>query len=166
MADEAVERAMLAEARAEVALADHKASMVLAALGIGFAAVLGGFLAGDWDPSELSGSAAVLWWVGAVLALASVIAVAAAVWPRFKTSDVDAGIAYWGHIATYKSLSALAGALDEQKGDGGSRTRQQLWRVSRIVRTKYNLVRLSFVLAGVAVALFLGAAAVGGWGSS
>jgi Family of unknown function (DUF5706) len=77
-----VEAAMLAEARADIGYADHKASMVLAALGIGFSALLGGLFASDWLPTDLVGWAEVLWWIGGLLAVASVIFAGLAVWPR------------------------------------------------------------------------------------
>ena len=64
-----VEDVMLAEARAEVNAADQKASLVLAALGVGFGAVVGGLLARDWEPSDLTGFGEVLWWIGAALSL-------------------------------------------------------------------------------------------------
>lgn len=43
-----VEDELLAEARTEVGYADQKASIILAALGIGFSAFLAGTYASDW----------------------------------------------------------------------------------------------------------------------
>lgn len=44
---------MFEEARADVTHADQKASVLLAALGIGFGAVLGGQLSAGWDSSPV-----------------------------------------------------------------------------------------------------------------
>ena len=63
-----VELSILAEARNEVGAADHKASMVLAVLGIGFGALLAGLIARDWSPTELDVPGRTVWYVGALLA--------------------------------------------------------------------------------------------------
>ena len=96
---------MLAEARADIGYADHKASMVLAALGIGFSAVLGGLFASDWRPTDLTGWAEFFWWVGGVSAVASVIFAGLAVWPRIGDPD-PTHVYYW---ATYSRASTPIG---------------------------------------------------------
>lgn len=161
-ADRDVEMVMLAEARSEVATADHKASMVLVALGVGFGAVLGGLLAGDWEPSDLDGAGEFLWWIGAVIALTSVVCAAAAVWPRYSKDDVSGGIFYWGHVATFSSLTGLTAALDHESPPTMDRTRHQLFALSKIVNKKYNLVRTAMCLAAGACLFFLLSSLVGG----
>ena len=74
--DDDIQETMLSEALAEVAIADTKASILLAALGIGFGSVFGGLLEGNWDPTTLRGPASILWLMGAVFALLSVGAAA------------------------------------------------------------------------------------------
>jgi hypothetical protein len=145
---------MLVEARTEVTYADHKASMLLAALGIGFGASLGGLLAGDWRPSDL-GSGQSLWWIGAGLAAVSVVAAAAAVWPRYRTPrKPPQDIYFWGQAAAFDSFESFTRALDHRPPDTEVRTRHQLWELSRIVRRKYLLVRIAFLSAGGAVLVF------------
>jgi hypothetical protein len=156
-----VEGEMLAEARDQVTHADQKASLILAALGIGLGALLGGMLSGDWNPTLLRGFGEVLWWVGAALAALAVLASAASVWPRYSRADLSQGIRYWGHVATYRSLAALSTALDENPSLERDRTRYQLWQLSRIADTKYRLVRIAMLAAGAAVVLLLVGAAVG-----
>lgn len=156
-----VELAMLAEARNEVGAADHKASMVLAVLGIGFGAVLGGLIARDWSPSELNVVGAVLWWAGALAAAASVVGAAAAVWPRFTLPPKSRDVFYWGHVATYRSLRELDEALDKHPPRLEDRTRHQLFELSRIVARKYSCVRAAMRLSAVAAPLFLLAGLVG-----
>lgn len=152
---------MLAEARAEVGIADHKASMVLAALGIGFGAILGGVIAGDWDPTSLVGVGEGFWWAGATVAVLSIACAAAAVWPRYDKSDLSSGIYYWGHVASFKTLVAFKEAFKNSPPNEALRTEHQLWRLSRIVNKKYFFVRCAFVLAAGAVVLFAVGVGVG-----
>ncbi|MDE8647613.1 DUF5706 domain-containing protein [Rhodococcus qingshengii] len=155
------EQSMLAEARAEVAQADHKASLVLTVLGIGFGAILGGILAGSWKPDQYAAPGEFIWWLGAGAALASVLCSALAVWPRFSSHDTSAGIFYWGHVATFDDLPDFVAALDAAPPADVDRTRHQLYRLSRIVRDKYRLVRWAMGLACAAGILFALAALTG-----
>lgn len=157
----ATEYSMLQEARAEVALADHKASMVMTALGIAFAAILGGLLAGDWKPSNYDASGECLWWMAAAVAVGAVTSAASAVWPRYTAVDVSTGIFYWGHVATFQTLEDLCDALDDQPNREGDRTRHQLHKLSKIVHRKYNLVRAAMVLASASGVLFFVASLTG-----
>lgn len=154
-----VEEAMLAEARVEVSYADHKASMVLVSLGVGFGAVLGGLLAGDWKPSD-QGNGEWAWWLGASLAMAAVGLAAAAVWPRYPRRDSADELHFWGDVASVASYKALSARLDEEAPVARVRTRNQLWVLSKVVAAKYRLVRLSFVAAALAVVAFAISAAL------
>lgn len=156
-----VELAMLAEARNEVGAADHKASMVLAVLGIGFGAVLGGLIARDWNPGELNLAGRLLWWAGAASATLSVLCAASAVWPRFRLPPKNRDVFYWGHVAAYPGLAELGKALDRFPPSLEDRTRHQLFELSRIVARKYQCVRAAMRLSGLAAPLFLTAALVG-----
>lgn len=150
---------MLTEARVEVSYADHKASMVLAALGIGFGTLIGGLLAGDWKPAD-QGDGEVAWWIGLVLALAAVSCAAAAVWPRYPRKGQSVGVYFWGDVASMKSFDEFAKRLDKSPPSLGDRTRSQLWALSRIVATKYSLIRGAFVGAALAVLSFAISAAL------
>lgn len=143
---------MLAEARTDVAQADQKASILLAALGVGFGAVLGGQLAGGFDSADLSPLGEVVWWLGVGLATASIVCAALAVWPRYRTDDhPQYGITYWGHIAAFDSLAELEAAMAGQQNTA-RRTTHQLWRLSRVVLVKYRCVRLALILSASAAA--------------
>lgn len=156
-----VELAMLTEARNEVGAADHKASMVLAVLGIGFGALLAGLIARDWSPNELNTGGQVLWWSGAMSATASVIAAANAVWPRFKIVKSPPTVFYWGHVAAFEDQRDLERALDKRPPELEDRTRHQLFELSTIVAKKYRRVRAAMILSIPAAVLFLGASFVG-----
>lgn len=156
-----VELAVLAEARNEVGAADHKASMVLAVLGIGFGALLAGLLARDWSPAELDGVGQTLWWLGALLATGSVGAAASAVWPRFTVPPRTDDVYYWGHVAAFDSRRELDETLDAHPPTLSARTRHQLFELSHIVARKYHWVRMAMRLAGCSVPLFLLASLTG-----
>jgi hypothetical protein len=161
MSDEGnrAEEAMLAEARVEVSYADHKASMVLAALGIGFGALIGGLLAGDWRPAD-QGDGELAWWVGLGFAVAAVSCAAAAVWPRYPPQGKSEGVYFWGDVASMKSFDELAKRLDKAPPSLGVRTRSQLWALSRTVSTKYRLIRGAFMGAALAIVAFAVSAAL------
>lgn len=58
-------KVLLAESREELTRADGKASLLLAALGIGLSAILGAVLAGNWAPFVLASPWEAIWWTGA-----------------------------------------------------------------------------------------------------
>jgi hypothetical protein len=132
-ADDHVQENMLSEALAEVAIADTKASILLAALGIGFGSVFGGFLEGDWDPTLLGRAASVFWWLGAVLALCSVGTAAYSLWPRYRRNRRPAEAYYWGHVAGFENIQDLVASLETSTVTGIERVQHQLWHVSRVV---------------------------------
>lgn len=151
---------MLVETRDDVKHADQKASLILAALGIGFGAVLGGQLAGDFDSSAFSCAGQVVWWTGVLLAVGSVALAVLAVWPRFNLDDSPLyGITYWGHIAAFEQLRDFEKALEEADTTSERRAAHQVWRLSRLVLLKYRLVRGSLVLGSIA-GMALGLAAI------
>ncbi len=154
-----VEDVMLAEARVEVSYADHKASMVLASLGVGFGAVIGGLLAGDWKPAD-QGGGEWAWWVGLCLAVGSVAYAAAAVWPRYPRQGKSDELYFWGDVASMPSYDELSRRLDGAPPSAGNRTRRQLWALSNIVAMKYRLIRAAFVAAALAVVAFAVSAAL------
>lgn len=156
-----VELSILAEARNEVGAADHKASMVLAVLGIGFGALLAGLIAREWSPAELSGAGRVVWALGALLAAGSVAAAASAVWPRFTVPAPPVEIYYWGHVAAFDSRAALDATLETHPPGLPGRTRHQLFELSRIVARKYHWVRVAMRMAGASAPFFLLAGLVG-----
>lgn len=156
-----VELAMLTEARNEVGAADHKASMVLAVLGIGFGALLAGLIARDWSPGDLNVVGSCLWWAAAAAAAGSVVSAAAAVWPRFTLPARTSVVFFWGHVATFADREELEEALERHPPRLEDRTRHQLFELSKIVARKYQLVRAAMRLAGVAAPLFLLAGLVG-----
>lgn len=149
--DHKLDLTMLHEAREDVANADQKASTVLAGLGVGVGAVIGGFLAGDWRPTALATPAMILWWAGTLAVFAAMVCAACAVWPRYDGRDKSGGVHSWAHVASYKSFADFSEALDHT--ERFSRTRHQVWEISKIVETKCRLVRWAMALAGMTFVL-------------
>lgn len=151
---------MLEEARADVVHADQKSSLLLAALGVGFGAVLGGQLEAGWDSSVLSVPGQIVWWIGVVAAITAVALAALAIWPRYALTDQpEFGVTYWGHAAAFENPGALRDALKKQEITSLDRTTHQLFMLSRLVLRKYRYVRTSLILGGSA-GLLLGAATI------
>ncbi|WP_395640958.1 Pycsar system effector family protein [Pseudolysinimonas sp.] len=158
--DDSLLSTMLAEAREDLSRADQKASLLLAAVGVGFGAVLGGQFAGDWSPSALSDWGQIAWWVGVLAAIVSVACSALAVWPRFPRDGAPLyGITYWGHMAQFDDADALRTALADQTTDTITRVSHQLFNLSKVVLWKYRFVRYALVAAAAAGGL-LGVAAI------
>ena len=145
---------LLMEAREEVLHADSKASIILAGLGVGVGAILGGIIASDWEPSDLSNRFEWIWWVG-VLALAfAVVTSAASVWPRFRPQDKGSGAVYfWGDTRDIKGSSELLNSLEKKPLDMSARNADQFLALSEIVITKYTLIRRALLSAGAGATL-------------
>jgi len=151
---------MLMEARADVVHADQKATMILAALGLGFGAVLGGQLSAGWDSGKLTPLGHNIWWTGVVLAVLAVSCAVMAVWPRYFLDKAPPhGMTYWGHAAAFENAEHLQAALEKQAVSNMARASDQLFLISRLVLKKYRYVRAALILASAA-GLLLGLAAV------
>lgn len=151
---------LLAEARNDVTHADQKASVLLAALGIGYGAIIGGQLSAQWDSGSLSPAGQVIFWVGVIVAALSVGAAALVIWPRYKLDDhPEHGLTYWGHVAAFDDMKELEQALEKQGSFAEERTLHQLWRISRLVLKKYRALRLSLLL-GALSGVLLGLATI------
>ena len=152
---------MLQEARDEVISADQKASVVLAVLGLGFGAALSGLVDGAWHINGLAPWSQGLWWSGLTAGAFAVYFAGAAVWPRYRSLDVNDGVHYWGHAAQFTNLSELSQALDSQQTNHVMRTRHQLWRMSHVVTRKFHRIRMAMIFT-VAGAVLVLASMVGG----
>lgn len=134
-------------------MADNKAAVVLTTLAVGFSVLGAGLLAGDFSPAKLYSPARGLFWCGVVVALASVVAAASALWPRFTNKDMAGGVYYWGHIAAFADTPSAIEAMKGTNYTAAERTTHQLWRLSRLVARKYHRVRVALILASIAAAL-------------
>jgi hypothetical protein len=148
---------LLAESREELTRADGKASLLLAALGIGISAILAAILAGDWTPFKLAEPYQALWWVGSAFAGASFACLCAAVYPRVKHGSASKGVTYFGDVAALETVDELRAALKRSEADPAERSVTQLHVIARLVDTKYRFIRWSLGALGFAIAFTLAA---------
>jgi hypothetical protein len=148
---------MLSEARGDAVQADQKASILLAILGISFSVIISGQFSNSFDVTQLSFWSQRLWWFAMILSFSSLLLAVSAVWPRFKLKNrTDDTIAYWGHIAQHKKLTDFTTSFENISISDRDRVLHQLWSLSRIVRSKYRLVRYSLLTVSIGtVLLFL-----------
>ncbi|MFJ8625047.1 Pycsar system effector family protein [Kitasatospora sp. NPDC093550] len=135
---------MLTETREELAKADQKANLLLAALGVALAALAGALSSGNYDPLMSD------WWAGLAFfgacacGVAALVLFAGAVMPRVGTGDRRA-VHYFGDVA------AGARPLDEvrstvEQTDLVERDLSQFVVLSRTVAAKYRYIRLGMYL--------------------
>jgi MFS family permease len=144
---------LLVESREELTRADGKASILLAALGIGISAILAAILAGDWSPFKLDQPYQRIWWVGSGFAAVAFFCLCAAVYPKVKAK----GVTYFGDVAALKTVDELRAALKRSETDPAERSATQLHVIARLVDRKYRYIRFGLIALGIAIALMLGA---------
>ncbi|MEU0482414.1 Pycsar system effector family protein [Streptosporangium sp. NPDC006013] len=137
---------LLQETREELNRADTKAQVLLGIVGIGLGGVIGGLLAGSWSPFELSNNIEWLWWAGAAAALASVVMLAGAVYPRLDRRKRSDAVMYYADVIRFESATVVSSALMRSSALDLERIADQLYRVSHIVSRKYRLIRWGFWL--------------------
>lgn len=133
---------LLTEARDELARADQKASILLAATSVGIGTLIAGILSARWNPSLLRSPWNFIWMAGALAALAGVGALVWAIYPRTTHGhDDDSLLFYFGQAGDTESVADLARQLRDSARFTFERTADQLWRISQLVNTKYRAVR-------------------------
>ncbi|MFI6153350.1 Pycsar system effector family protein [Kitasatospora sp. NPDC051170] len=154
---------LLAELRTEIARADSKAAILVAALGV-IVGVLGGLLTSTgWAPQQLSGAAKALLVLGGSGLAVSLVALLLAVLPRFGRSNWRPGrpLAYFGDIRLAAEQGLLTDALADTEEHAAEAVRAALAANSRIASRKHSWVRIGILAFGAGLfplvtALFLG----------
>jgi hypothetical protein len=146
---------LLKTTREELTRADSKAQLLLAATGVAVGALLAGLLGGRWEPATLDNRIEWLWWAGGVApTVAGIALLGAAVYPRRtgRPGPPSRVVTYFGHVVTHPDVTSLRSALASSSLDPTAHAIHQLSVVSRIVATKYRLIRFgmwSLATAGV-----------------
>lgn len=148
---------LLSETREELTRADGKASLLLAALGIGLSAILGAILAGSWTPFVLLRPYEAIWWAGSAFAGVSLLCLCLAIFPKIAHKSGTGAITYFGDVAKLKTVSELSAALKKSVTDPPERTVVQLHVLARLVERKYGFIRAGLIALGFAIGLTLGA---------
>ncbi|MFI0506293.1 Pycsar system effector family protein [Streptomyces albogriseolus] len=138
---------LLADLRTEIARADSKAAVLVAALGI-TAGVFSGLLAGrDWSPDALSAVGAVVWWTGTLALALSLPALLLAVLPRYRSGTWAPGqpLSYFGDIRRAVEAGRLDTALADTEADPLAALTAALTETSRIAWRKHQWIRAGLI---------------------
>ncbi|GAA3005980.1 Pycsar system effector family protein [Streptosporangium longisporum] len=149
---------LFTEAREELNRADTKAQVLLGVAGLGIGAIAGGLLAGNWSPMKLHVGLQWLWWVGAVCALAALVCLAGAVYPRITKRAL--GFTYFGDVNRYGSAVKIANALRKHDDEDLTALAEQIRTISVIVTRKYRLIRWGFWLLLISIGSTVGSAVI------
>lgn len=150
---------LLIETREELARADTKAQILLAATGVIVGVVLSGIIAGNWSPEDLKCVSTIMWWAGSTSAALGLLALGWAIFPRIKSQASDR-IGFFSDVRRFADSEELRRAIDRE-ARRGDRDVDQLRVLSVVVHTKYRSIQFSIVALGVAVALCVSAVMVG-----
>lgn len=138
---------LLADLRTEIARADSKASVLVAALGM-TAGVFSGLLAGrNWNPGALSTFGTVVWGAGAASLTLSLFALLLAVLPRHRSEPWAPGqpLSYFGDIQQAVRLGQLEAALADTQRDPTAALTSALTETSRIATRKHQWIRTGLI---------------------
>ncbi|WP_335934530.1 Pycsar system effector family protein [Streptomyces sp. PTD5-9] len=154
---------LLLDLRSEIARADNKASVLVAALGM-TAGVISGWLAGsEWRPSALSGPGTALWWTGTGGLAAALLSMLMAVLPRYHGSSWTPGtpLTYFADIRRAARQNRLAEALDATEGAPTSALLTALAETSWIAVRKHQWIRAGLLAYSVGTVLLPGSLLLG-----
>ncbi|WP_033319623.1 Pycsar system effector family protein [Streptomyces yerevanensis] len=154
---------LLADLRSEIARADAKAAVLVAALGVA-AGVFGGLMArSEWAPARLSTFGGLAWWSGISALALALIALLVAVVPRYGTSTWAPGapLSYFGDIQRAARGGHLADALAETERVPAAGAIAALTETSRIAARKHQWIRTGLIAFCVAVVLIPGSLLIG-----
>lgn len=151
---------ILSETREELARAEGKAALLLAAIGVVTGALLAALMGDRWSPFDIRNSMEWAWWLGALCLAGSIGHLTAAIFPRTKADrPADQPPSYFADFAGYETPRKLGEALRyRDRSEAYDRAAGQLHAVSKIVLRKYELVKRAIVLLSAAAGLCLGAA--------
>lgn len=154
---------ILREAREELARADGKASILLAAIGVIVGAIVASVLAGSWHPTQLDDHIEWLWWIGSAIGLAGAVSFGAAVFPRttYRSKRRPGIVAYFGDVVGLSKDELKEGLVDTAK-DASAATLDQVAAISSVVDKKYRFIQLGMICVGAASLCWLAAVLIGG----
>lgn len=141
---------LLAESREELARADNKASILLAAAGIIAGAIVSAVLAGDWAPVALPVPLLLGWWPACILFAYAIFALGSALFPAvLRAGHKPNYVSYFGDVVALADHGDVEEALGRTLKNSTNRDLDQLVQISRIVARKYKRIRWALqALAG------------------
>ncbi|UIK88615.1 Pycsar system effector family protein [Arthrobacter polaris] len=154
---------ILREAREELARADGKASILLAAIGVIIGAIMAAVLGGSWHPTHLDDNIEWLWWLGTGIGSAGAVALGVAVFPRttYRAKRRPGIVAYFGDVVGLSS-SQLKEGLIATAQDPDAATLDQVEAIASVVDKKYRSIQIGMLCVGAAAVCWLSAVLIGG----
>ncbi|MEU2492777.1 Pycsar system effector family protein [Streptomyces sp. NPDC007883] len=148
-------RILVAETREELIKADQKANLLLAAMGVAVAALIGAFASARVSPFSFPAWGQIPFWLGCVIMLAALESLARAVLP-YPGSGKAGRMHYFGDVSennhSWETALALASSTNLAERDI-----QQFVILAASVTNKYRWIRRGIFSAAIAVPLlFLG----------
>jgi Family of unknown function (DUF5706) len=143
---------LLEDTREELARADSKAALLLAATGVVVGALFAGLIGGKWSPFELDTRVEWMWWLGVAFAATGIFSIAAAVYPRIRRRGVPRPGAptYFGDVAAFRDIEMFRQAI-MQAANPQERLIDQTFLMSRIVQHKYVMLRIGLRFLLIAI---------------
>jgi MFS family permease len=159
----ALANTILREAREELARADGKASILLAAIGVIIGAIVAAILGGSWHPTHLDDNIEWLWWIGTAIGLAGAVAFGAAVFPRttYRAKRRPGIVSYFGDVVGLSKVQLKEGLITTAK-DPDAATLDQVEAISSVVDKKYRCIQVGMICVGAAALFWLFAVLIGG----
>jgi len=154
---------LLTDLRTEIARADGKASVLVAALGM-TAGIFTGLIANSaWAPSALSTPSRLAWWAGTLALGTALFALLMAVLPRYGRRAWSPGqpLAYFNDIQCAARLGRLADALADTAHAPVSGLMAALTETSRIATVKHRWIRAGLIAFCCGAALLPGSVLAG-----
>jgi Family of unknown function (DUF5706) len=144
---------LLKDTREELARADSKAALLLAASGVAIGALLAGLLSGKWTPFDLNYRIEWAWWLGVGSTAVGIFSIAAAVYPRHihrGEASPPEMIAYYGDVVACKDIEQFRRII-EKSPSRERRLVNQIFLLSQVVQHKYVLLRRGMRLLLLAI---------------
>lgn len=144
---------LLDRARAEIAYAENKASILLA----GTLAAVGGITAAisgsGWDVLRQPAWLMALFWAAVLAALGAIAGLAWAIYPRIVPQDAarPLSVGFFGDVAAMESPARLRTLLLDPGTTIFGTWVDQIWQSSLIADRRYRIIRWSIRLLGCAV---------------
>ncbi|MFF9724122.1 Pycsar system effector family protein [Streptomyces gardneri] len=147
------------ETREELVKADQKANLLLAAMGVAVAALVGAFASAKVNPICFPVLGQVLFWIGCALAILALGAFARAVFPNLGSGEAGR-MHYFGDVVENDaSVSVVVDLVS--RVNIAHRDIQQFTVLAKSVLDKYKNIRRGIVCAVIAVPLLFAGSLLG-----
>lgn len=147
----ALSQAILSETREELGKADQKANLLLAALGVATAAIIGAFASAKVNPLRFDVVAQCLFWSGCATVAVAFISLGMAVFPYLGTGKIGR-MYYFGDVAANEGSEDRILSLIKSANHSERNVQQIVVLATSVVR-KYRRIRRGIIVSGASLVL-------------